>query len=161
MWAFHGMDDQTVPYSGSTNMINHLNQQGGTGKITLYENTKHNSWTKAYSDTALYDWLLNQKKVGSEIETQNKKQYVGEYLYQGNLSTFITLENENLWYSVPYYNFKVRMYQVEENLFRFEGIPLSGDSELLFTYDDNNEINGHYYSPCDGTFVPKMNSDSK
>lgn len=162
VWAFHGKEDKTISCQKSIEMINALNHSGGLGKLSIYKNVAHNSWGNTYAEKALYEWFLQQKRIGKEItiNKKNQKKYVGTYPYKGNgnaFDTFVLLENDDLWYSVPHYNFKVRMYMVSENLFRLQGIPLAGDSELYFETDKNGKVTGHYYYPCDKTFVPKTN----
>lgn len=44
VWAFHGKNDKTVPYSISTSLIDNLNKAGGMGTVTLYDSTRHDSW---------------------------------------------------------------------------------------------------------------------
>lgn len=161
VWAFHGKEDQAVLPQQSIGMITALNNAGGHGKIKLYDHTKHNSWDSAYAEPKLYEWLLKHSRIGEELPLSADQQstYEGEYLFEKDgkrFPTFIVNEHDHLWYSVPYYNFKVRMYKVQEDLFRLENIPLAGDSELFFTRDSNGNINGHQYFPCDKTFVPKV-----
>jgi predicted peptidase len=63
VWAFHNADDPTVSVSGSREMVNALKACGS--KLIKYTESAaggHDAWTKAYADTDLYTWLLQQKK---------------------------------------------------------------------------------------------------
>ncbi len=93
------------------------------------------------------------------IDSVQMKGYEGTYLYtkgEQAFETLVYLKNNSLWYEVPKYDFKARMYMVKPDLFRLEGILLAGDSELQFNRDKKGNISGHTYSPCDLTFVPKV-----
>lgn len=65
VWAFHGMDDQTVPPIQSIQMVDAVNEAGGNAKITLLNNMDHNCWDYAYGLRELFDWMLIQKKTAS------------------------------------------------------------------------------------------------
>ncbi|MFY9340895.1 MAG: dienelactone hydrolase family protein [Planctomycetota bacterium] len=57
IWAFHGIDDKTVPAQQSKDLCAAVEKAGGTPVLTLYENTAHNSWDKAYRESSLAEWL--------------------------------------------------------------------------------------------------------
>ena len=59
-WCFHGDADPTVKVDLSRNMIKALKAAGGDPKYTEYPGVGHNSWTKAYADKELYEWLWKQ-----------------------------------------------------------------------------------------------------
>ncbi len=59
-WCFHGDADPTVKVDLSRNMIKALKAAGGDPKYTEYPGVEHNSWTKAYADKELYEWLWKQ-----------------------------------------------------------------------------------------------------
>ena len=61
-WVFHGGKDPVVPVARSEAMVNALKAAGGTVKFTVYPNAFHDSWTEAYNDPKLYEWLLEQKR---------------------------------------------------------------------------------------------------
>lgn len=63
IWVFHGAKDQVVPLDRSEKMVEALKQAGGTVKFTVYPEASHDSWTAAYNDPALYEWLLGQKRT--------------------------------------------------------------------------------------------------
>ena len=57
IWAFHGVDDKTVPAQLSKDLCALVENAGGHPVLTLYEHTAHNSWDKAYGESGLAEWL--------------------------------------------------------------------------------------------------------
>ena len=62
VWAFHGEQDPTVPVHWSRDLTAAVKQAGGTVRYTEYPGVGHDSWTKAYQDTEMWQWLFAQKK---------------------------------------------------------------------------------------------------
>ncbi|GHB93763.1 dienelactone hydrolase family protein [Cerasicoccus arenae] len=62
IWAFHGDQDQAVALEKGQKVIDAVTSVGGTPEFTIYEGVGHNSWDPAYSNDALYDWLLSHSK---------------------------------------------------------------------------------------------------
>ncbi len=62
VWAFHGEDDPVVLVRESRAMTDAVNRCGGSARLTVYPNCKHDAWSQTYSDAAVYEWLLMQKK---------------------------------------------------------------------------------------------------
>ena len=62
VWAFHGLNDQTVPPERSREMIAALDKAGGKTRHTEYEGVGHNSWNRAYGDAELWEWLFAQRR---------------------------------------------------------------------------------------------------
>lgn len=63
VWAFHNANDPTVSVWNSRDMVKAIRACGGTlVKYTENPTGGHNAWTKAYADTALYSWILKQRK---------------------------------------------------------------------------------------------------
>jgi predicted peptidase len=62
IWAFHGDMDDVNDVKYTRMMINKLKEQGGKPIYTEYPGIKHNSWTKAYSEPGLFDWLFLQSR---------------------------------------------------------------------------------------------------
>ncbi|MBP9222216.1 MAG: prolyl oligopeptidase family serine peptidase, partial [Verrucomicrobiales bacterium] len=61
VWAFHGGKDTVVPLEESSRLIIELQEKGNQKtKLTVYPEAGHNSWTEAYQNPELYEWLLNQ-----------------------------------------------------------------------------------------------------
>lgn len=57
IWAFHGIDDKAVPVQQSKDLCAAVEAAGGSPILTLYPNTAHNSWDKAYRDSGLAEWF--------------------------------------------------------------------------------------------------------
>ena len=62
VWAFHGENDQIVPFYESEMMVKSLKEIGAKVKFTAYPDTAHDSWTPAYNNNELYEWFLLHKK---------------------------------------------------------------------------------------------------
>ena len=67
IWAFEGQDDEAVPPIQVIDMVNAVRQAGGHPHFTLYPNTGHDSWDKAYANDALFAWMLAQKRGQPEV----------------------------------------------------------------------------------------------
>ncbi len=62
VWVFHGAKDPIVPLKRSEEMVDALTKLKGDVKLTIYPEAGHDSWTAAYENPELYDWLLQQKR---------------------------------------------------------------------------------------------------
>lgn len=62
IWAFHGAKDDVVLPIESERMVNAVNEEGGSAKLTIYPEANHNSWTETYDNPELYIWFLNHKR---------------------------------------------------------------------------------------------------
>jgi predicted peptidase len=63
VWAFHGAKDPVVPLSESERMIGAFKKAGCKEvELTVYPNAQHDSWTEAYNNPRLYDWLLEHAR---------------------------------------------------------------------------------------------------
>lgn len=60
VWLFHGAADPVVPVSESRKMVEALKASGGEVRYSEYEDVRHNSWDRAYSDPELPTWLLSK-----------------------------------------------------------------------------------------------------
>lgn len=63
IWAFHGEKDTAVSPKKSKQMVAAVNKAGGNARLTLYPNTRHDSWTRAYEDPALFEWFLSHRRT--------------------------------------------------------------------------------------------------
>jgi predicted peptidase len=71
VWAFHNMDDQTVPVSFTVDYVNKINgfNPSVKAKYTLWPTGGHDSWTKAYDPATkdagknLYEWMLQYRRA--------------------------------------------------------------------------------------------------
>ena len=61
--CYHGAKDNVVPQKKSDEMIEALKAAGGKPEYTIFPNAGHDSWTDAYSDGKLYEWMLKQKRA--------------------------------------------------------------------------------------------------
>ncbi len=62
IWAWHGENDNTVPVSGSREMIDALKKVGANPKYSEIPKGGHGVWEKAFSDPKFFEWLFAQKK---------------------------------------------------------------------------------------------------
>ena len=61
-WVFHGAKDAVVPLAASQTMVDAVREQGGEPRFTVYPDAGHDSWTEAYDDPALWEWLFAQAR---------------------------------------------------------------------------------------------------
>jgi predicted peptidase len=62
VWIVHGRKDDVIPVNWSEVMANRLERCHGRVRLTIYEDTEHDAWTRTYSDPAFTSWLLSQRK---------------------------------------------------------------------------------------------------
>ena len=62
IWCFHGADDTVVLPRRSRSMIAAVKAAGGSPRYSELEGVGHESWTPAYRDLAVLDWLFAQRK---------------------------------------------------------------------------------------------------
>jgi predicted peptidase len=62
IWAFHGEKDARVPVKFSRELTAAVVKAGGTAKYTEFPGVGHGSWTQAYAEPGLWDWLFAQRK---------------------------------------------------------------------------------------------------
>ena len=60
IWAFHDSGDDVVPYQDSVRMVEKINASGGHANLTTFHEKSHDSWTAAYANPELYDWMLGK-----------------------------------------------------------------------------------------------------
>jgi predicted peptidase len=61
VWAFHGENDQVIPFEPVKRMVDQLKDCGGNVKFTAYPNEGHNIGDLTYANKELYEWLLEQR----------------------------------------------------------------------------------------------------
>jgi predicted peptidase len=67
VWAFHGAKDPVVKLSESERMVNALKQIGCKEvELTVFPEAGHDSWTEAYNNPKLYDWLLAHSRAPAQ-----------------------------------------------------------------------------------------------
>lgn len=64
IWCFHGDADTVVPVERSRTMIAAVRAAGGSPKYSELPGVGHDSWTPAYRDPAVLDWLFRQQRTG-------------------------------------------------------------------------------------------------
>lgn len=62
LWCFHGTDDPLVPVELSRSMIAAVRAAGGVPVYSELAGVGHDSWTPAYRNPALLDWLFAQRR---------------------------------------------------------------------------------------------------
>ncbi len=66
IWAFHGEMDNVVLCEESKKMVDAVNSCGGSAKLTLYPDVNHSAWIPTYSNYAVFEWLLSNKRTAAE-----------------------------------------------------------------------------------------------
>tara|TARA_B100000427_G_scaffold92492_1_gene76309 strand:- start:11 stop:820 length:810 start_codon:yes stop_codon:yes gene_type:complete len=61
LWIIHGSNDRVVHPYYSLRMINAIIDAGGSPKVTLYNNVKHNSWLNIFNDNRFLPWIYRQE----------------------------------------------------------------------------------------------------
>lgn len=62
IWAWHGTEDNAVPFQKSVEMVEAIKNAGGTRtRFTSLEHIGHASWQAAYQSGDLYQWLDQQR----------------------------------------------------------------------------------------------------
>ena len=61
-WVFHGAADPVVDVSNSRKMVSALKKAGAKVKYSEYPDVKHDSWTNAFAEPELLDWLFKQHR---------------------------------------------------------------------------------------------------
>jgi predicted peptidase len=62
LWVFHGALDPLAPVARARDMIAALKKAGGEPKYTEYPGAGHDTWTRAYRDSEVLDWLFGQRR---------------------------------------------------------------------------------------------------
>lgn len=62
IWIFHGVEDPAVSFENSWEMASALIKAGNHPGLTLYPETGHFAWLKAYQDQYMLQWLFRQHR---------------------------------------------------------------------------------------------------
>ena len=73
IWNFHGDADKVVPVRLSRVMVDAIKQANGNVKYTEYPGVGHDSWTKTYRNSKLYDWFLSHSNRTRNSKGSKKK----------------------------------------------------------------------------------------
>ncbi len=69
IWAWHGTEDNAVPFQRSVEMVEAIKKAGGIRvRFTSLEQIGHNSWEAAYASPELYQWLGAQRASKNKAE---------------------------------------------------------------------------------------------
>ena len=63
VWIFHGTDDRVIHPKYSIEIAQAINEAGGSPRLNLYDNTGHDSWTRAFAEPDFLSWLFSHKKA--------------------------------------------------------------------------------------------------
>ena len=61
-WIFHGEADDVVPAELSVNMFYAIKERNPEIKLSIYEGVKHDSWTNAFNEPGLMEWLFSKRR---------------------------------------------------------------------------------------------------
>ena len=61
VWAFHGVDDDTVAVTESISMAGALRACGGDVTLTLLPGVGHNAWEPALREYGVVEWMLTHR----------------------------------------------------------------------------------------------------
>ncbi|WP_409347015.1 prolyl oligopeptidase family serine peptidase [Paenibacillus sp. MBLB4367] len=61
VWAFHGVEDDVVPYKHSEEMVNAIKEKGGRSLLTPLPGYKHQIMDEVYRRPDLFEWLLSHR----------------------------------------------------------------------------------------------------
>ena len=62
VWIAHGSKDQVVKPNFSLKMVEAIINEGGSPKVTFFENVYHNSWDYIFSDDEYLKWMYSRSK---------------------------------------------------------------------------------------------------
>ncbi|MDJ0646525.1 MAG: prolyl oligopeptidase family serine peptidase [Flavobacteriaceae bacterium] len=62
VWVIHGSDDDVVNPAYSIRMTEAIKDAGGSPRLSLYDNTGHDSWTRAFAEPDFLNWLFSKSK---------------------------------------------------------------------------------------------------
>jgi len=68
LWIFHGDSDDINPVDYSRNVVKALKIKGVVPIYTEYKGVKHDSWTKAYQEPELLNWMFKKKRTDAQVE---------------------------------------------------------------------------------------------
>lgn len=62
VWVIHGADDDIINPKYSIEMVEAIKAAGGSPRLSIYDNTGHDSWTKAFAEPDFLAWLFSKEK---------------------------------------------------------------------------------------------------
>ncbi|MEL7496302.1 MAG: dienelactone hydrolase family protein [Planctomycetota bacterium] len=73
IWAFHGDKDNVVPVKRTQDLADAFKRFNVEIKFTSYPGVGHDSWTETYNNEKLYEWMLAQRRGGSDDSEKESK----------------------------------------------------------------------------------------
>lgn len=65
-WVHHGERDDIIPISASKQMVDALTKAGASEvKFSAYAEDGHDSWTRAYANVEVWEWMLGHCRESS------------------------------------------------------------------------------------------------
>lgn len=115
VWTFQGGKDTRPSPAFTQNIVNKLKSAGAVVRYTLYSDLSHVVWTRAYSTSDYFSWMLKQNKAnlalfaGNTVIDKSKNQYpklmLAEgflaYQWQKNGVTISTAKSNNYTVTTP------------------------------------------------------------
>ena len=100
VWAFHGDADGIVPLRASQELCEELRGAGGAPRLTVYPGVGHNSWDRAYRDSALAEWcrLALREPAGARLLANHADAQTRLTLRSGSRSR--ALQGDAAWAAV-------------------------------------------------------------
>ena len=145
IWIFHGELDRVVPTQHSRDMNAALKKAGGKPTYTEYAGVRHNSWTPAYADKKLWEWLFAQKRKDTQAKLTPKQ--VTQFFEQAMIGEWTEIDKETKELFTKFtgrWKKKGKSIEVKGNIFE------KGEITDQYTIDMS-------YDPELGVFVQKMN----
>jgi predicted peptidase len=64
IWALHNSGDGIVGVGNTEEMLRKIREAGGNPRESIYPDSGHNCWDRAYNEGALFAWLKAQRRAG-------------------------------------------------------------------------------------------------
>lgn len=75
VWAFHNQNDGVTSISGDTQSVAAFQDLGGDAQLTIFPDSGHDAWTKAYKTADLYTWFLKYHKNNEPARIEDWQQF--------------------------------------------------------------------------------------
>lgn len=143
IWNFHGGKDKLVPIEASHRLIETIKPINPNVRFTIYPETGHSSWIKAYNEPELYKWMLSQKKYKpkkSVLTLENLKLYEGDYnVTFGGKDQNVNIKENKGELLIHFRNNKLDFISSDKHTFFWKENPLY---EINFKQDSLGMIKG-------------------
>lgn len=61
LWVFQGADDTHPPSATTLQTVEAVREADGSVRYTVYEETGHNTWNRAYNEPDFFEWMLARR----------------------------------------------------------------------------------------------------